>query len=205
MQIIHSDQGTQFESAVVTELCQKFGIHKTRTTSYYPASDGQVERFNRTLIEMLSKYAGQNQRSWDDHLPLVLLAYRSSVHYSTSLSPAMMTYARELDLPADLIFGGPESASKQSSEPPEYVRNLSDKLVKTGERQKRNYDLKQFKHNYKVGNQVLLYDPVVRLNSRWTCPYTITEVLSDVVFRIKLNNLTQDKIVHHNRLKPYYD
>ena len=134
----------------------------------------------------------------------------------------MMTYARELDLPADLIFGGPESASKQSSEPPEYVRNLSDnmekvhnlareKLVKTGERQKRNYDLKQSKHNYKVGDQVLLYNSVVKqghsrkLSSRWTGPYTITEVLSDVVFRIKLNNLTRDKIVHHNRLKPYYD
>ena len=54
MQILHSDQGTQFQSAVVTELCQKFGIRKTRTTTYHPASDGQVERFNRTLIEMLS-------------------------------------------------------------------------------------------------------------------------------------------------------
>ena len=170
-EIPHSDQGTQFESAVVTELCQKIGIHKT--TSYYPASDGQVGRFNRTLIEMLSQNAGQNQRSWDDHLPLVLLAYRSSVHDTTSLSPAMMTYARELDLPADLIFGGPESVSKQSIEPPEYVRNLSDnmekvhnldgeKLVKTGERQKRNYDLNQFKHNYQVGDQVLLYNPVVK-------------------------------------------
>ena len=106
MQIFHSDQGTQFESAVVTELCQKSGIHKTRTTSYYPASDGQVERFNRTLIEMLGKYAGQNQRSWDNHLLLVLLAYRSSVHDSTSL----LTYARER--PCRVDFGGPESASK---------------------------------------------------------------------------------------------
>ena len=135
MQILHSDQGTQFESAVVTELCQKFGIHKIRTTSYYPASDGQVERFNHTLIEMLSKYAKQNQRSWDDYLSLVLLAYRSSIRDSTSLSPAMMTDASELDLPADLIFGGPESASKQSSGPlpppsPEYVRNLSDNMEK---------------------------------------------------------------------------
>lgn len=222
MQILHSDQGTQFESAVVTELCQKFGILKTRTTSYYPASDGQVERFNRTLIDMLSKYVAQNQRSWDEHLPLVLLAYRSSVHDSTSLSPAMMTYGREMDLPADLIFGGPESTSKTTNDLPEYVKDLSnnmervhnlarDKLAKSGEKQKRNYDLKQFKHNYAVGDQVLLYTPVVKkgncrkLNSRWTGPYIVAEVLSDVVIRIKLNNHQRDKIVHHNRLKPYFE
>ena len=130
MKILHSDQGRQFESAIIQEICQRFNIHKTRTTNLNPASDGQVERFNRTLIDMLSKYVGQNQRSWDDHLPLVLLAYRSSVHDSTSLSPAMMTYARELDLPVDLIYGSPQSVSGQATEVPAYVANLSDRVEK---------------------------------------------------------------------------
>ena len=68
MKILHSDRvGRQFEAMTIREICQKFGIHKTRTTSYYAASDGQVERLNRTLIDMLSKYVGQKQRSWDDH------------------------------------------------------------------------------------------------------------------------------------------
>ena len=126
MKILHSDQGGQFEAMTIKEMCQKFGIHKTRTTSYYTASDIQVERLNRTLIDMLSKYVGQNQRSWDDHLSLVLLAYRSSVHDSASMSPAMMTYGREMDLPAGLIYGSPESASDQTGEPAEYVTNLFD-------------------------------------------------------------------------------
>ena len=221
MQILHSDQGKQFESIVITELCQKLGILKTRATSYYPASDGQVERLNRTLFEMLSKYAEENHRRWDDHLPLVLLAYNSSVHDSTSLSPAMMTYARELDLPADLFFEGPEHASKQASPPSEYVRNLAeqmekvhklarDNLAKSNDAQRRRYDLKKYKHNYKVGDLVLLFTPVVKqgncrkLSSLWTGPYTITEILSDVIIRIKLNNLSHHKVVHHNRLKPYY-
>ena len=142
------------------------------------------------------------------------------MHDSTSLSPAMMTYARELDLPVDLILESPEYLSKQSKEPTEYVTNLSanmervhniarDNLAKSSERQKRSYDLKQFKYNYQVGEKVLLYTPVVKqghcrkLSSPWTGPYTIKEILSDVVFRIKLNNQTRDKVVHHNRLKPY--
>ena len=221
MQILHSDQGKQFESIVITELCQKLGILKTRATSYYPASDGQVERLNQTLIEVLSKYAEMNHRRWDDHLPLVLLAYNSSVHDSTSLSPAMMTYARELDLPADLFFEDPEHASKQASPPSEYVQNLAeqmekvhklarDNLAKCNDAQRRRYDLKQYKNNYKVGDLVLLFTPVVKqgncrkLSNLWTGPYTITEILSDVILRIKLNNLSHHKVVHHNRLKPYY-
>ena len=75
---------------------------------------------------MLSKFVGQNLRGWDDHLPLVLLAYWPSVHDSTSLSPAMMTYSRELDLPVDLIYGSPQSVSGQDVEVPAYVANLSD-------------------------------------------------------------------------------
>ena len=221
MKILHSDQGGQFQSAIVREVCQLFCIHKTRTTSYYPASDGQVERMNRTLIDMLSKYVGQNQRSWDDHLPLVLLAYRSSVHESTSLSPAVMTLGRELDLPADLVFGRPEGESSQADTPPSYVTKLidrtekvhqvaRDKLMEAHDRHKRAYDIKQFQNNYKVTDLVLLFTPAVKrgrnkkLSSRWTGPYQIVEVLSDVVLRIRLNNKIKDRVVHHNRLKPYY-
>ena len=50
---IHSDQGSNFESKVMTEVCKLLDIDKTRTTSLHPQSDGEVERFNRTLVEML--------------------------------------------------------------------------------------------------------------------------------------------------------
>ena len=50
---LHSDQGRQFESEILTHLCKFLHIDKTRTTPYHPQSDGLVERFNRTLIQML--------------------------------------------------------------------------------------------------------------------------------------------------------
>ena len=58
------------------ELCLLLGAHKTCTTPYHPASDGLVERFNRTLLMMLAMFAGEHRSDWYDLLPAVMMAYR---------------------------------------------------------------------------------------------------------------------------------
>ena len=52
--ILHTDQGRNFESLLMKETCQLLGVQKTRTSPYHPQSDGLIERFNRTLFNMLS-------------------------------------------------------------------------------------------------------------------------------------------------------
>ena len=74
------------------ELCLLCGAHKTRTTPHHPVSDGLVERFNRTLHMMLALLAGENWDDWDDLLPAVMMAYRSSVHESTGFSPYRLIF-----------------------------------------------------------------------------------------------------------------
>ena len=59
---IHTDQGREFESELFSTLCKKLGIEKTRTTPYRPQSDGLVERFNRTLQQMLTSYAMKKKK-----------------------------------------------------------------------------------------------------------------------------------------------
>ena len=46
---LHSDQGKQFESRLMMEICKLLQINKIRTMPYHPQSDGLVERFNRTI------------------------------------------------------------------------------------------------------------------------------------------------------------
>ena len=68
------------------ELCLLLGAHKIRTTPYHSASDGLVERFNRTLHMLLAMFAGDHRDDWDDLLPAVMMACRSGVHESTGFS-----------------------------------------------------------------------------------------------------------------------
>ncbi|XP_033099760.1 uncharacterized protein K02A2.6-like [Anneissia japonica] len=79
---LHSDQRRNFESELFNSLCQVLQIHKTRTTSYRPSANGQVERFNRTLMDAVRCYVGKRQKDWDVHLPKLAGALRATVIYS---------------------------------------------------------------------------------------------------------------------------
>ena len=71
-------------------------------TPYHPASDGLVERFNRTLFMLLAMFVGEHRDAWDDLLPAVMMAYRSSVQESTWFSPYRLMFGEECTLPMDV-------------------------------------------------------------------------------------------------------
>ena len=96
---IHTDQGRNFESRLIQELCTILGVHKTRTTPYHLQSDGMIERFNRTLLNTISINAANHQLDWDCVLPKVMFAYRTSVHHSTGRTPYFLMFGREVKLP----------------------------------------------------------------------------------------------------------
>ena len=74
------------------------GIEKTRTTPYRPQSDGMIEGANRTIANMLTAFVDKNQRDWDEHIPMLMMAYRSAVHESTGISPHEMMIGRPITL-----------------------------------------------------------------------------------------------------------
>ncbi|KRY26847.1 Transposon Ty3-I Gag-Pol polyprotein, partial [Trichinella spiralis] len=104
---LHSDQGRSFEKSVVLEMCRLFGIKKTRSSLYHRQGNGQAERFNRTLLDMLSIMVDGNQGQWDGMLPFVMLAYNSSVQESTGVTPAIAMLGPELRLPMDVQIENP--------------------------------------------------------------------------------------------------
>ncbi|KRX13143.1 Transposon Ty3-G Gag-Pol polyprotein [Trichinella nelsoni] len=91
---LHSDQGATFESETLRLLLNSFGIKKTRTTPCHPQSDGLVERANRTLLQLFRTYMVKDA-DWEEHLPLMLYAYRTEKHASTGASPFTLMFGRE--------------------------------------------------------------------------------------------------------------
>ncbi|KAI8519844.1 hypothetical protein Bbelb_031010 [Branchiostoma belcheri] len=109
---IHSDQGSQFESQLVAELCARLQISKTRTSPYHPQGDGQVERFNRTMKNILAKALAGREHDWDLLLPHVALAYNTSVHSTTKFTPYFLVHGREARLPVDIACQLPATTAQ---------------------------------------------------------------------------------------------
>eukprot|EP00731_Ephydatia_muelleri_P009833 Em0005g419a len=125
---LHSDQGRQFESAVIKEICNLLHIEKTRTTAYHPQSDGLVERFNRTLLSMLTTCGRSHPFEWEDHIRKVCFAYNTSVQATTGYSPFFLMFGRQARLPIDLMYGT-ECGNSVTKTVPEYVTKLSEAFV----------------------------------------------------------------------------
>lgn len=93
-------------------------------TAYHPRTDGLVERFNRTLTNMLSKTVEQGGKNWDQHVPFVLLAYWASIQGSTQESPFFLLYGRDPLLPTDAVLN-PDSAKRKNFDIDDYNSCLS--------------------------------------------------------------------------------
>ena len=216
---IHSDQGAEFESALFRNIIDLLGSKKIRTSSYRPQSDGQVERMNRTLLNMLSAFVTDRATDWEKHLPYVLMAYRTSIHASTGCTPQIMVYGREANLPIDLVFPTAQNAN-ESPCAPEYVEYLRDAIRTTHEFarkhlrkaaivQKRGYDAHAKNQDKFVPGELVLYyyTPLTAGNKfarPWTGPWRILEKPTEVDYKIELvSNTAKTRVVHVDVLKKY--
>ena len=85
-------------------LWKCLGTQLTMSTAYHPQTDGQTERANRTLEEMMRPYVNFNQKDWDDHLVAAELAFNGSKHASTGFTPFYLNNGREVSVPLDLAL-----------------------------------------------------------------------------------------------------
>ena len=214
---VHSDQGRNFESELMKNVCRILGINKTRTTAFRPQSDGFIERFNHTLQQMISLFVNEQQTNWDQVLPLAVAAYRGTPQETTGQSPNMLMLGREVNMPVDLIAGPPPG--EESSEATEYGSHLREKLEKifhlvrqkSGremERQKKQYDRGKVNKQYQAGD--LVWHAVKtrkkgkapKLQRKWCGPKLVLEKYSDVTYLIAEGPMRQ-KVVHFDLLKEY--
>lgn len=133
-------------------------INKTRTTPLHPRSDGMIERMNRSVNDMLSKYTKSNQNDWDDYFDFITMAYNSTPHES----PYKLIYGREMSFPIDILTEKHDEITLEPIYSSKYVQDLEEQLRKphelarnqlkiSTERQRTTYNLNVRKMAYEVG------------------------------------------------------
>ena len=208
-EIIVSDRDSKFTSLFWKSLWSLLDTKLAMSTAFHPETDGQTERMNRTLEQMLRAYSNKQQDNWDELLPYCEMAYNNSKNVSTGYSPFFLNYGQDMSLPANLLINNDYSESA-AIEPivstdgnaavETILTDLRDTLItvqsnltKAQAYQKKYADQHRRHDTFKLNERVLLDTSDItfttgtkKLLDKYIGPYKIIEVISDVAYKLDL-------------------
>ncbi|GJR67842.1 reverse transcriptase domain-containing protein [Tanacetum coccineum] len=195
---IISDRGTHFCNDKFDKVMSKYGVTHRLSTPYHPQTSGQVEVTNRGLKRILERTVGENRASWSDKLDDALWAFRTA--YKTP-------YWALKHANFDLKTAG-DHRKLQLNELSELRDQAYENSLIYKEKTKKLHDSKIKNRIFNVGDQVLLFNSRLKifsgkLKSRWSGPFTITEVYPYGTAKLSHADGSNFKVNCH-RLKHYY-
>ena len=164
-----TDRDTRFTSAFFTEICKHLGIKQKMSTAFHPQTDGQTERVNRTLEEMLRHYVSPTQDDWDLRLPCAEFAINNAFKAATGYTPFYLNYGRHPRALAAVTMNTAIPAAN------EFVGGLQEAISRTKDclnasqaRMKRLADAHRRDLQLSVGDEVLLSSKNMRIRKGGT-------------------------------------
>ena len=215
-----SDQGRNFESDLIKELCKIAGVKKVHTTPYHPQGNGQCERFNSTLCNMLGTLSEEEKSDWKSHLGCMTHAYNCTKHASTTYSPYYLMFGRHPRLPIDIEFGLNKPNCSDNSSKSRYIQKLRRRLNYAFQKASKYSDqqAKKYKQGYDKSvkgpqlheNDLVLVKIVAhkgrhKLQDRWEPEeYVVIEqpIAGTPVYKVKPVNGNNVRTLHRNLLLP---
>ena len=156
--MVISDRDVKFTSAFWKELFTGLNTNLNFSTSYHPQTDGQTERTNQIIEDMLHMYVRTKPNKWEDYLHLVEFAYNNGYQTSSKLSPFEILYDKKCttpiswDNPADRLMVGLEMLQEMES----MVRKVQHNLKEAQDKHKSYADQKRRPLEFQVGDHVYL-------------------------------------------------
>src|SRR4051812_46893911 len=218
---VTSDRGTEFCNELIETLAQNYQIKHIRTTAYHPQGNGQTERVNRTLKDILSKISLGRDLPWDQYLHSALFAIRTIQQKSTHFSPFELLYARqaqdqiqedsiEVVIPVpweqavwDYVSKEIDRIGKIREEAAKFIHKSQDY-----QRKHANRDVKDSKP-LSIGDEVLLYRNIVevswsaKLEPKWEGPFFVQNIKGTSIWLRRPNGTILPQPIHRTRLKKY--
>lgn len=217
---IHHDQGGEFQNRLFSQLKKNCGVLGSRTTPYHPQGNGQVERFNRTLLQMLKTLTDKEKTNWKESLNKLIFAYNCTKSEVTGFSPFYLLFGRSPRLPIDLLFGLSSDAEntdhlaymeRWKTEMQEAYALVQANAKKSTDRSKRHYDAKVNSSVLYPGDRVLIRNLTPRggpgkLRNHWEehIHVVMRQIGEDIpVYEVKPEQgRGRSRILHRNLLMP---
>ena len=218
---LHSDKGANFESKTIRKLCKLAGITKSRTIPYHPMGNGMVERFKKTLLNMLRTLPEHKKGYWAAHVSTLTHAYNEGIHEGDGFSLYFLMLCRQPRLAVDAFLGFQNEGHKTHSK---YADKLKNRLVYMQEShiggEKKGQGIK-YKYYYdqkvrrdatlKKGDKVLVkkvgFKGKHKLADIWEpCTYVVlSQIMPDIpVFHVrKEGSTTKPRLLDRNMLLPF--
>ena len=214
---IQSDQGSNFMSQTFKKCLRELKINHAISTAYHPQSQGALERFHQTFKNMLKIYCGENQREWDECVPLLLFAVRDAVQESLGFTPFELVYGHTVRGPLKLLkdcwldekgkIDFLDHISSLKSKVAGAWKLARENLKESQRKMKELYDKESELRSFQAGDQVLLLKPTPGqpLQARYFGPYKVIRKISDVNYMISNpEGRKKHKICHINLLKKFH-
>jgi len=218
---ILSDRDPRFTAHFWRAFWSQLGTTLTMSTAYHPQTDGQTERANRTLEEMLRARINFKQTDWDDHLAVAELAINNAQQASTGFSPFRLNYGQEVQLPLDQAIAGlrpsnnPEAAERISRLKADLALAHTN-IGRAQQRQARYADQHRRAVTFRVGDSVLLSTAHLKMigddkrTPKFACkyfgPFKVKRVANANAYELDLPaSLRIHPVLNIDRLKAYRD
>lgn len=207
-----TDQGSNFESLLIREMCRLLGVNKIRTSPFHPRTDGQTERANRTIKEWISSAGGD----WEKQLPFIVHAFNCSQSAATKMSPFQLVYGRHpplVGLHQSLVLPRPSCDYAN-----ELLRNIQlsvQRAKKNNEEAKAKFAKRYNEKNradrwkpFNPGDKVKYVEhyPDIRnrkFSRRYRGPFVV-ECRRGVNYKIS-GNSQRSRWVHHDEIRPWLE
>ena len=174
---IHSDRGTEFQNEVVRELCEIFGVQRTKSSPYYPQGNSIIERLFRTVKDMIFTTTAATNKDWTTVIPTIEMALRCTEHSSLKFTPYEVVFGRKMATP---LNNGLELKNKTNS--CEYIISLQNQLkniyrkIRESTKQESNNQNEYISKQFQIGDMVMAkIFPLMRGidKARYEGPYEI--------------------------------
>src|SRR6266540_5556479 len=195
---IESDRGTQFTSYFWKCLHQALGMTLDYSTAYHPQTDGQTERVNHILEDLLRASVLTYGKDWEKSLPFAEFSYNNSYQASLQMSPFEALYGRKCRTPLMWSEVGERSLVGPAviRDAEEQVAQVRENLKAAQSRQKSYANNRRRDLEFQEGDYVYLKVSPIRgtrrfqirgkLTPRYIGPYRINEKVGAVAYRLEL-------------------